>query len=111
MIHIGDTTEEVALKIGLRIAEHRKAMRLSQADLASRAGTSLRTIVRMENGEANPGLSVFIRICEVLGRLEAFNQLLPEMGMSPRDILQSTKLPKRVRKHTVVKDWKWGDEQ
>ncbi|MBO5531137.1 MAG: helix-turn-helix transcriptional regulator [Fibrobacter sp.] len=54
-------------KIGEQIAQRRKYFRISQADLAEMAGVSLRTVSGIENGSANPSISILSKILEILG--------------------------------------------
>ncbi len=54
-------------KIGEQIAQRRKYFNISQADLAEMAGVSLRTVSAIENGSANPSISILSKILEILG--------------------------------------------
>ncbi|WP_207435971.1 helix-turn-helix transcriptional regulator [Sabulibacter ruber] len=49
------------------IKARRKALRLSQEDLASLSGVALRTLKALEVGEGNPSLRTLRKIAEVLG--------------------------------------------
>ncbi len=53
--------------IGESIRERRIELGLTQQDLADYAGVSLRMIVSIENGKANPSLSAVNKIAGVLG--------------------------------------------
>ena len=53
--------------LGEQIAQRRKYFRISQADLAEMAGVSLRTVSAIENGSANPSISILSNIVEILG--------------------------------------------
>lgn len=53
--------------LGEQIAQRRKYFRISQADLAEMAGVSLRTVSAIENGSANPSISILSKILEILG--------------------------------------------
>lgn len=54
-------------KIGQLIQSRRKQLRLRQRDLAEMAGVTLRGLTNLENGTANPTLSMLSKIAEVLG--------------------------------------------
>ena len=54
-------------KIGEQIAQRRKYFNISQADLAEMAGVSLRTVSAIENGSANPSISILSKILEIIG--------------------------------------------
>ncbi len=49
------------------IRARRRALGLTQQELANRAGLSLRTVVAIEHGEANPRLSVLRACLDALG--------------------------------------------
>ena len=53
--------------LGEQIAQRRKYFRIAQADLAEMAGVSLRTVSAIENGSANPSISILSKILEILG--------------------------------------------
>lgn len=55
------------VSLGKQIAERRKELNISQADLAEMSGVSLRTINGIESGHANPSLNVLAEILQVLG--------------------------------------------
>ncbi len=54
-------------KIGLRIAEARKRIKLSQNELAQRLFISPQAVSKWERGESMPDITSFIRLAEVLG--------------------------------------------
>ena len=53
--------------LGEQIAQRRKYLNISQADLAEMAGVSLRTVSAIENGSANPSISILSKILEIIG--------------------------------------------
>ena len=60
--------------IGKTIKERRKALKITQPDLADLAKISVNTLYKIERGEANPTIDILERILEVLGldiKLEA----------------------------------------
>ena len=106
---ITDTAEEIAQKIGVRMAAIRLSRNLSQAELAARAGISKRSLERLECGTGNPQLSVFVSVCVALGLTDGFESLLPEVALSPEDVFRGRVLRKRTR-GGVRKAIMWGDE-
>ena len=60
-----DQTEISSL--GKLIAERRKELNISQADLAEMSGVSLRTVNGIESGRANPSVKVLFELLQVLG--------------------------------------------
>jgi putative transcriptional regulator len=79
----------------------RVAKNLTQAQLAESAGLGLRTVQRLEQGEAATQLS-------------GFDVLLPEPPISPLAQLKSYgKQRKRASAFKIAEPttpWKWGDE-
>jgi transcriptional regulator with XRE-family HTH domain len=100
--------------IGQRISRHRLERNLTQAELATSAGVSKRTIERLEAGESTQ-LSNFLRILRALDLLDGIDQLVSEPPPSP---LEQLKLKGRQRQRaSSVREpesppasWKWGDE-
>lgn len=83
-------TDEVILReIGTRLAQVRLTKNLTQAQLATEAGISKRTVERLESGEVATRLSAFIRVCRVLGLLEQLDLLIGETAPSPISQLKS----------------------
>lgn len=54
-------------RIGQRIRERRKFLRLRQRDLAELAGVTLRGLTALENGHGNPTVRQLAKLAEVLG--------------------------------------------
>jgi transcriptional regulator with XRE-family HTH domain len=57
---------DVRARLGTRVRQLRRAKRLTQAQLAARAGISAKTVGEVERGEANPTLSLLEGICSAL---------------------------------------------
>ncbi|MEO7998202.1 MAG: helix-turn-helix transcriptional regulator, partial [Gemmatimonadaceae bacterium] len=72
------TDDAVIRELGARLAATRLERNLTQADLATEAGVSKRTVERLESGEVAAQLSAFIRVCRVLGLLDRLDVFLPE---------------------------------
>ncbi len=69
--------------MGERLAKIRLDRNLTQAQLATQAGVSKRTVERLEAGAVATQLSGFIRVCRVLDLIERFDLLVPEPVPSP----------------------------
>lgn len=54
-------------KLGESIKQRRKALRVSQAQLAELAGISVNTLYKIERGQTNPRLETLSKIGDVLG--------------------------------------------
>ncbi len=106
-------SDDALLKLlGERLARLRLGKNLTQAQLAQQAGLGLRTVQRLELGEAATQLSGFVRVCRVLGLVEGFEVLVPEPLPSP---LAQLKLRGKQRKRASVAKvavpavpWQWG---
>lgn len=113
-IQPGITDDALLQLIGERLAQLRLAKNLTQKQLADQAGLSLRTVQRLERGQAATQLSGFVRMCRVLGLIERFDALLPEQTVSP---IAQLKLQGRQRKRATgrkISDgtpgkWTWGE--
>jgi transcriptional regulator with XRE-family HTH domain len=110
-------TDEIILReLGGRLAQARLERNLTQAQLADQAGVSKRTVERLESGSVATQLSVFLRVCRVLGMMERFDLLIPESVPSP---MEQLKLRGRRRQRasssrtvkTIPKKWQWGDKR
>ena len=53
--------------LGKQIADRRKELNISQADLAEMSGVCLRTVNGIESGRANPSVKVLFELLQVLG--------------------------------------------
>lgn len=116
------TDEALLIELGTRLAEARLEKNLTQAQLATQAGLSKRTVERLESGRAGTQLAAFIRVCRTLGLVERLEALIPESAPSP---MTQLKLGGRKRRRAstaaaspaAVNDpapspgtWTWGDK-
>lgn len=106
--------QSVLQAVGEAIHQQRLQRNLSQADLASDAGVSKRTLERIEAG-VSIQLANFIRILRALDLLEGFDALVPQPMPSP---IAQLKLQDRQRQRAssvrepepAAKAWAWKDE-
>lgn len=108
------TDDTVLNEIGERLAARRIDLQLTQAELADQAGIAKRTLERMEAGYSSQ-LSSFIRVLRVLDALPGLENLLPDTGPRPMDLLQRggkrrQRASSQGRKTAASKTWQWGDE-
>ena len=108
------TDEAILSELGRRIARRRLALSLTQARVAEEAGVSKRTVERMESGASAQMLS-FIRVLRVLDLLPGFEQLIPDTGPSPMDLLRNRgKVRRRAPRRTVTREteqtWTWDSD-
>ena len=108
--------DQILTEIGTRIAHRRLDMQLSQAQLATQAGLSKRTIERIEAGQSTQFLSL-VRILRVLKLLDGLELLVPDTGPSPLDLLKlkgkrrQRASPARKKNDPPASPWQWGDEE
>ena len=54
-------------RIGAQIKARRKALKITQQELADLADISINTVVAVERGQGDPKISTYLAICNVLG--------------------------------------------
>lgn len=109
------TDEYILEELGKRLSHARLQRNLTQAALAEEAGISKRTVERLESGEVSARLSAFLRVCRVLGLIDAVEAMIPPANPTPMDELR---WKRRVRKRASGSSaapsnpdtWTWGDE-
>ena len=85
-------------KIGNKIAEARKKINISQAELAQRLFISPQAVGKWERGESMPDIVTFNRLAEILGLdlnyfSETFQSVVNKTATNESMIKQSTELP------------------
>jgi len=109
-----NTESAILVELGQRLAQMRVNLNLTQADVAEQAGFSKPTLERIEAG--NPArMDNMIRLWRVLGLLELLDQLIPEPGPRPLDLLKrkgrGRKRASTVREPKPGKtNWRWKDK-
>ena len=102
--------------LGRRIARQRLAREWTQADLAREAGVGKRTLERIEAG-GSAQLVNLVRLFRALDLLPVLDQLLPDPGPRPMELLKLSgktrqRAPGRRRKQPPAGEpWSWGDER
>lgn len=106
-------------ELGRRLARRRIDLGLTQAALAERAGLGKRTVERIEKGDSGQ-LSSLVRILRVLELLPRLDQLLPELGPRPMDLLRrkgnqrqraSGREKFSKQSEETSSPWSWEDER
>ena len=91
------TDKDILQELGNRLRGRRIQKRFKQSDLAHRAGISLYTLRKMEQGQSF-NVSTLIQVLRALNDLEQLESFLPEVKISPIDMLSSENTTrKRVR--------------
>lgn len=103
-------------ELGRRAQQQRIGLNLTQAQLADTSGVSARTIERFEAGTSIQ-LDKLVRILRALRLAENLDQLIPDAGIRPLQLV-SSKTGIRHRAYTrkvsgQPKDghWVWGDKK
>lgn len=101
-------------KIGNKIAEARKKINISQAQLAERLFISPQAVGKWERGESMPDIITFNRLAEILGVdfnffSENFQSPVTEMTPGKSMVKQSPELPSEKRKERISWDMSRGN--
>ena len=103
--------EQYIKELGQKIKSYRILNDMSQQDLEDKSGVSKRSISRLEQGESVQVDNLF-KIIIALGLGDNIDLLVPEQTKRPSYYLEKSEdRPKRVRKKSVKKEFKWGDEE
>ena len=103
--------QEYIQELGQKIKIYRIMNDMSQQDLEDKSGVSKRSISRLEQGETVQVDNLF-KILLALGLGDNIELLVPDQTKRPSYYLkQEENRPKRVRKKTGRKNFKWGDEE
>lgn len=90
---------DIVAELGRRFKEYRLSNRLTQKEVADKAGLSLVTLRQFENGKSyNINMGNFLALLRTVGCLEQVDDLLPEVPVSAyvMDRIMQKK-PKRIR--------------
>lgn len=105
------TYQEFIKELGQKIKIYRIMKEMSQQDLTDKSGVSKRSISRLEQGESVQVDNLF-KILLALDLGDNIELLVPDQTKRPSYYLEKSEdKPKRVRKKTEKKDFKWGDEE
>ena len=107
------TDQAVLSEIGERTTRSRLDRNLTQAQLATDAGVSKRTVERMEKGESVQ-MTSFIRILRALDLADNLDSLVPEPRVSPMAQLElKGRERRRASSGGKTEDpgetWTWGE--
>lgn len=107
------TEDAILVELGGRLAQHRLALEMPQAELAAQAGVSKRTVERIEAG-ATTQMSTMIRILRALNLFDCVETMVPDTKPGPMDLLKlkgkDRKRASRRKTRSSGRQWRWGDE-
>ena len=84
------TDGEIMAEIGHRLRAMRKSRKISQSEAAAKSGVSRKTVHLAEHGQ-NPTLLTLIRLLRTYGALDSLNDFIPEIEISPLEILRASR--------------------
>jgi transcriptional regulator with XRE-family HTH domain len=101
--------------LGQRLARYRLNRDQTQAALADESGISLRTLIRLENGQPVQFTNL-IRVLRALGLLANLDAVVPEPAVSPvQQVRQRGRVRKRASGQPVQADrserWSWEEAE
>ena len=90
---------DIIVMLGKRFKQYRLTMRMTQEDVARKAGLSIVTVRQFETGNAsNITMCTFLAMLRAIEQLHEIRQLLPEIPISPYVLSKiQEKQPKRIR--------------
>ena len=107
------TSDQIEKALCKQIENIRLARNITQVDLASEAGISPNTVVRLEKGKG-VSFDTFIRTLIALGVQQNLETLLPDPSIRPVDRVNiggtERKRASSRKKLQENKPWVWGDE-
>ena len=110
-----ESVSHIEAQLGERLAKLRLSRNLTRDQLAREAGTSSRTLARLEAGEG-ASLDSFIRVLLALKMESNLLAMLPDPAVRP---IERVKLKGRERQRArpvqidtkPASEWAWGDEE
>ena len=100
--NILQTNDEVLAELGRRLSSMRIRNRITQAELAAKAGISVRTYRRLESGAGLGSMEAFVSVLRAFRLVDRLDVLFPSDSPSPREIFEQVSRrkppPRRVRK-------------
>ena len=89
---------EIVQMLGAQFKDYRLSAELTQQEVSDKVGISIITIRNFETGKVrNITLQNLLSLLRVVGRLDAVNELLPPIPISPYKLSQVATKPRRVR--------------
>ena len=102
--------QEYITELGQKIKLYRIMKEMSQQDLEDRTGVSKRSISRLEQGKSIQVDNLF-KIILALDLGDNIDMLVPDQTKRPSYYLKDAdNTPRRVRKKSGKRSFKWGDE-
>jgi transcriptional regulator with XRE-family HTH domain len=96
----GMSNSDIISKLGMRFKEYRIRLRMTQQEVAKKAGVSIFLISQFESGNSNNiTMGSFLSLIRSIGFLAEIQKILPEMPPSPEEIERINKNKKERVRH------------
>jgi len=95
--HTTKKVENASAEVGEYIRTWRKIYELKASQVAPRAGISLGTLRKIEQGDSSVGLTAFLEVLRSLGLLDMFTKSLDSLETDIGRARVSENMPKRIR--------------
>ncbi len=113
------TYAAILKELGARLERRRIDANLTQAELATQAGVSKRTLERIEAGNSTDFV-LLLRVLRALKLLEGLQNLIPDLPLSPITLLEHRGRERKRAGHPRrrggsaetprrASPWKWGE--
>lgn len=90
------TPAQLAELLGERLRKLRIMHRMTQQEVAERAGVSIRAVRDLETG-AGSKIDTLLRVLKAVQSVDALDAIAPDIGVDPMAMLRRSKKPQRVR--------------
>ena len=92
----GMSNSDIISKLGMRFKEYRIRLRMTQQEVAKKAGVSIFLISQFESGNSNNiTMGSFLSLLRSIGFLTEIQKILPEIPPSPEEI-------ERINKNKII---------
>lgn len=96
----GMSNSDIISKLGMRFKEYRIRLRMTQQEVAKKAGVSIFLISQFESGNSNNiTMGSFLSLLRSIGFLTEIQKILPEIPPSPEEIERINKNKKERVRH------------
>lgn len=84
--------------LGARFREYRLRANMTQREVSDQSGITVITISKFEAGQSNDlSFSTLLQLLRTIGRLDAIDELLPELPESPYLVKEDNHKVQRIR--------------
>lgn len=88
------SSDEIATELGSRLRAHRLQLRVTQQELAARAGVNVNTVKNLESRPGASSLETMIRVAQALGLSDPFESLFMISSRSIAQMAEQAQAPR-----------------